>query len=196
MLSICSLFTVIESLDYWIYIYFKAQDFTVGCGENSDYAFFFSFIVISWRLITLHYCRRFCHESAMDLHVFPIWIPPPNSLPTPSFCVFPVHQPWALVLYIQPGLGICFTLDSILVSMLFSAVDCFEDEDDILQMCLLTLNQDCTNGKELTRWCRRYKRCGFNSWIGKIPGRRTWQPTAILLPGEFHGQRSLVCCSP
>ena len=60
------------------------------------------------------------HESAMDLHVFPIPIPPAASLPIPSLWVFPVHQPWALVSGIQPGLVICFTLDSILVSMLFS----------------------------------------------------------------------------
>ena len=46
--------------------------------------------------------------------------PPPTSLPIPSLWVFPVHQPWALVSGIQPGLVICFTLDSILVSMLFS----------------------------------------------------------------------------
>ena len=26
--------------------------------------------------------------------------------------------------------------------------------------------------------------------------RRKWQPTAILLPGEFHGQRNLVGYSP
>ena len=37
------------------------------------------------------------HETAMDLHVFPIPIPTPTSLPTPSLWVFPVHQPRALV---------------------------------------------------------------------------------------------------
>ena len=29
-------------------------------------------------------------------------------------------------------------------------------------------------------------------WVGKIPWRRTWQPTPVFLPGEFHGQRSLA----
>ena len=28
-------------------------------------------------------------------------------------------------------------------------------------------------------------------WVGKIPWRRAWQPTPVLLPGESHGQRSL-----
>ena len=25
---------------------------------------------------------------------------------------------------------------------------------------------------------------GFDSWVGKIPWRRAWQPTAVVLPGE------------
>ena len=32
--------------------------------------------------------------------------------------------------------------------------------------------------------------------MGKIPWRRAWQPTPVLLPGESHGQRSLVSYSP
>ena len=28
--------------------------------------------------------------------------------------------------------------------------------------------------------------------LGSIPRRRKWQPTLVLLPGEFHGGRSLV----
>ena len=37
---------------------------------------------------------------------------------------------------------------------------------------------------------------GFNPWIGKMPCRRAWQPNPIFLPGESHGQRSLVGYSP
>ena len=28
--------------------------------------------------------------------------------------------------------------------------------------------------------------------LGLISGRREWLPTPVFLPGEFHGQRSLV----
>ena len=33
---------------------------------------------------------------------------------------------------------------------------------------------------------------GFDPWVRKIPWRRKWQPTPVFLPGESHGQRSLV----
>ena len=39
-------------------------------------------------------------------------------------------------------------------------------------------------------------RLGFDSWVGKIPLRRTWQPILVFLPGEPHGQRSLASYSP
>ena len=36
----------------------------------------------------------------------------------------------------------------------------------------------------------------FDSWVGKIPWRRKWQPTPVFLPGESHGQRSLAGYNP
>ena len=41
--------------------------------------------------------------------------------------------------------------------------------------------------------------CGrprFDPWVGKIPWRRKWHPNPVFLPGESHGQRSLVGYSP
>ena len=105
---------------------------------QSQFCFFFSFIFISWRLITLQYCSGFCHTLTWISHGFtyvPHPDPPPSSLSTPSLWVFPVHQPWALVSCIQPGLVICFTLDSILVSMLFSQ----NIQKSVLYICPITL---------------------------------------------------------
>ena len=48
------------------------------------------------------------------------------------------------------------------------------------------------SGKEPVCQCRRHKRCRFNSWVGKIPWERAWQPTLVFLPGESHGQGSLA----
>ena len=39
-------------------------------------------------------------------------------------------------------------------------------------------------------------RPNFNPWFGKIPWRRARQPAPVFLPGESHGQRSLVGYSP
>ena len=51
-------------------------------------------------------------------------------------------------------------------------------------------------GKESAFQCGRLKRCGFDPWVRKILWRRAWQPTLVFLPGESHGQRSLVGYSP
>ena len=46
------------------------------------------------------------------------------------------------------------------------------------------------SGKESTCRCRRPR---FYPWVRKIPWRRKWQPTPVLLPEESHGLR--VPCS-
>ena len=49
--------------------------------------------------------------------------------------------------------------------------------------------------KNVTADAGDIKRLGFDPWVRKIPWR-TWQPTPVFLPGESHGQRSLVDYSP
>ena len=53
-----------------------------------------------------------------------------------------------------------------------------------------------TSGKESTCQYRRRRRCEFDLWVRKIPWRWKWQPTPVFLPGESHGQKSLVAYSP
>ena len=40
------------------------------------------------------------------------------------------------------------------------------------------------------------KRHRFDPWVRKIPWRTALQPTPVFLPGESHGQKSLVGYSP
>ena len=44
-----------------------------------------------------------------------------------------------------------------------------------------------SNSEEPTYQCRRHERL-----LLAMPWRKAWQPTAAFLPGESHGQRSLV----
>ena len=41
------------------------------------------------------------------------------------------------------------------------------------------------SGKESACQCRRYRRCGFDPWVGKSPWRRKWQPIPVFLPGKI-----------
>ena len=45
------------------------------------------------------------------------------------------------------------------------------------------------SGKESTFQCRRE---GFDPWVRKVP----WSRKFSRIPEKFHGQRSLVVCSP
>ena len=44
--------------------------------------------------------------------------------------------------------------------------------------------------------CWRHRRHGFDPWVGKISWKGECQPTPVFLPGQPHGQRSLVGYSP
>ena len=57
----------------------------------------------------------------------------------------------------------------------------------------------CSNSKKKKQTCLSVLEIQ-DMWvwpcIGKVPWRRKWQPTPLLLPGESRGQRSLVGYSP
>ena len=50
--------------------------------------------------------------------------------------------------------------------------------------------------KESTCQCRQHRRCEFDPCVTKIPSRRTWWPTPVLLVEESQGQRSLAGYNP
>ena len=84
--------------------------------SKHPFSFSFSFIFISWRLITSQHCSGFCHTLTWISHgvtCIPHPDPTPTSLSTRFLWVFPVHQAQAFVSCIQPGLVICFTIDNI-----------------------------------------------------------------------------------
>ena len=75
-------------------------------------------------------------------------------------------------------------------------------EGDLLLLCSFS-NEEMHLGNSLVvQWAslvaQRIKRLPamretqFSPWVGKIPWRRKRQPTPVFLPGESHGQRSLV----
>ena len=42
----------------------------------------------------------------------------------------------------------------------------------------------------------QYRKYGLSPWVGKIPWRRRWQPTLVLLPEKSYGQKGLAGYSP
>ena len=52
------------------------------------------------------------------------------------------------------------------------------------------------SGKEPIANAADVRVMGLILGLGKIPWGRAWQSTLVLLPGEFHEQRSLVSFSP
>ena len=69
-------------------------------------------------------------------------------------------------------------------------------EKNLKKIIYIYISWASQEGKEPACQYRRNKRLGFDPWFGKIPWRRKWQPTSVLLPRESLGQRSLVGYGP
>ena len=70
----------------------------------------------------------------------------------------------------------------------------------VYRACVLLCVYACTCLRSLvdqsSSICLQCRRTGFDPWVGKIPWRTERLPTPVFLPGELHGQRSLVGYSP
>ena len=66
-------------------------------------------------------------------------------------------------------------------------------KDMNFQICALNISRGFPGNPDSKLQCGRPR---LNPRVGKIPWRREWLPTAVLLSGEFHGQRSLGRYSP
>ena len=76
----------------------------------------------------------------------------------------------------------------------------FQEPVNLLQTCsgtrterpewsLMLTQLGGSDGEESCLQCRRRR---FDPSVGKIPWRRTWQPTPVFLAGESHGQKRLA----
>ena len=52
------------------------------------------------------------------------------------------------------------------------------------------------SNRETAYQCKRHKRHRFDYGVWKVPQKGAWRHTAVSLPGESHGQRSLAAYSP
>ena len=68
--------------------------------------------------------------------------------------------------------------------------------DDLFAFLLIRYWVSCKGASLVAQTVKkthlRCRKCEFDPWVVKIPWRREWQLTPVFLPGESHGQRSLV----
>ena len=103
-----------------------------------------------------------------------------------SACLWDADHMWLLTLF-QGYRGVSLLL------ILF--LHLFHTHNGFFFLMSRVLTKWCSGKESACQW-RRCKSCGYNPWVGKITCTRIWQPTPALLPGKFHGQRSLVGYSP
>jgi len=55
-------------------------------------------------------------------------------------------------------------------------------------VAVLKLGDGTSLVAQMVKHLSTMRETGFNPWVGKIPWRRKWQSTPVLLPGKSHGQ--------
>ena len=110
-LSFILLGSLKSSLPYWRLLVFQWAErlkFSMDVPifnhlkcKKKNYYYYFSFIFVSWMIITLQYCSGFCHTLTWTSHGFTcVPHPIPLGLPSaPALSTCLVHPTWAGDLY-------------------------------------------------------------------------------------------------
>ena len=137
-------------------------------------------------------CHQHYNQDTQELHHFKHSCAPhlSHSLPPP---LTPGNHSSVLYPYSLVMFRMSYKWNHILwkLSDFFHSAKCLWDSSELCQQLISFYYWVVV--KNLPARC---KQCEFDPWVGRIPWRRKWQPTPVFLPGEFHGQRSLVGYSP
>ena len=127
--------------------------------------------------------------------------PPHTALHEP---IYPLDQcPSNAVLHLQVGARACnVILPHLSLTHVFGSVGNASRGPWLPPSMLLAPCQNSQSmnwaslGAQMVKNLPAMQETRFSLWVRKIPWRREWQPTPVLLPGECHGHRSLVGYSP
>ena len=133
--------------------------------------FIWLFFVFNWRIIALQ-CVGFCYTIMCISYKY---------IHSPSLWSLPSHPIWLLTFIAEHWAELPVWHSS------FPLATCSTPGSAYMGL------PRRRSGKEPS--CK-FRRCGLDPWAGKIPWRRKWQPTPVLLSGKSHGQRSLAGYHP
>ena len=93
--------------------------------------------------------------------------------------------------------GFLWTIDWFLIyiPIRIELDECFQFSCSVMSDSIVILMRWKTIGLTIRIFVGIVMSLLFNTFL-RIVRRRLWQPTPVLLPGNSHGQKSLVGCSP
>ena len=126
-----------------------------------------------------------------------VFLPGSQSSPSPSRIKF--HFPTMVACLIMYPSLVAFSTLSFFPTLLFHLPSEFLASESLSQeltsekpklshylgIIQYILSSQWHHGKESACQCSRHQRPGFDSWVGKIPWRRKWQPSPVFLPGKI-----------
>ena len=157
-------------LSTWIFGLSRIYFLCVACSRDqfswfSTWCFYFTLSELLVRMGIFSFVHWSCELFVLLVCSFSCWI-------FVCWLIGILYMSWILALLV-----ICF-------ANIFSQV-CGLFYHNILASLVAQTVKNLSTMQEMGR-------LGFDRWVRKIPWRNEWLPIPVVLPGEFHEQRSLV----